>query len=71
MSWRAREEDGWGTALLFICSFSHSGAVRCITLGKGIVEASADSRYESPLQAYWLQALHCVETEGEERISYH
>lgn len=74
MSWIAREEDGWGTALLFICSSSHSGAVRCNTLGKGIVEASADPRYQSPLQAlkqYRLQALHCVGTEGEERISYH
>lgn len=29
MSWRAREEDGCGTALLFICSFSQSGVVRC------------------------------------------
>ena len=63
MSWMAREEDGCGTALLFICSFCHSGVVRCNTLGKGIVEASAGSRYESP-----LQALHCVEPEGEERI---
>ena len=34
MSWIAREEDGCGTALLFICSFSHSGVVRCNTLGK-------------------------------------
>lgn len=74
MAWIAREEDGCGTALLFICSFSHSGVVRCNTLGKGMVEASAGSRYESPLQALKqdrLQALHCVETEGEERISYH
>lgn len=51
MSWMAREEDGCGTALLFICSFCHSGVVRCNTLGEGIVEASAGSRYESPLQA--------------------
>ena len=74
MSWIAREEDGCGTALLFICSFSRSGVVRCNTLGQGIVETSAGSRYESPLQAlkqYRLQALRCVGTEGEERISYH